>query len=194
MAGTRSVFVRMFDRPSGLPGRIGAILMARLNAPVAAAVLESLEVEPSDAVLEVGFGPGVGIERAAELASSGYVAGVDVSQPMVDRARRRNADAVEAGLVDLRQGSAEDLPFEDGAFDAAFAINTVHAWADQAAGVSEMVRVLAPGGRVALVSTKHAGRPDEPLAALLGAAGFERVHHRPQFDGEFVLGRKPEPR
>lgn len=181
----------MFNRPSGIPGRIGAVVMARMNDSVAADVLDQLDVGPTDAVLEIGFGPGVGIEQAVELASEGFVAGVDVSELMVDRAKRRNEPAIEAGHLDLRQRSVEDLPFDDGTFDAAFSINSVHAWPDQPAGVSEIYRVLEPGGRVALVLTKHAGQPDEPLGDLLGTAGFERIEHLPRVDGVGVMGRKP---
>lgn len=191
MTHDESVFDRMFNRPSGLPGRIGALLMARMNGSVAAAVLDGLEVDRTAAVLEVGFGPGVGIEHAAARAPDGYVAGVDVSELMVERARRRNATAVETSPVDLRTGSVEDLPFDDETFDAAFSVNSVHAWPDQPAGANELYRVLEPGGRVALVLTKHAGQPDEPLDALLRTAGFERIRHLSQIDGAAVVGSKP---
>lgn len=184
---------RMFTQPSGLSGRIGAMLMAHMNTTVAANVVDYLEIGSTDAVLEIGFGPGAGIEYAAETAEEGYVAGVDVSELMVERATRRNEAAIDAGLVDLRQGSVDDLPFEDETFDAAFSINSLYAWPDQHAGLAEIHRVLHPEGIVAIVLTKHAGRPDEPLEDLLRAAGFDRIREIAGVEGECIRGRKPEP-
>jgi SAM-dependent methyltransferase len=72
-----------------------------------------LDIKPNDKVLEVGFGPGLGIELAAGLTSTGYVAGVDPSNEMIAQATARNEDAIKARRVDLRLGSAGSLPFED---------------------------------------------------------------------------------
>lgn len=191
MGDDSSVLDRMFNHPSGLPGRIGAILMTRMNGSVSVDVVDHFDLEPTDSVLEIGFGPGLGIERAVEAAPNGYVAGVDVSAMMVERATRRNERVVDAGRVDLRRGSVEDLPFPDKTFDAAFSINSLHAWPDQRAGLDEIRRVLRPGGTVAIVLTKHAGRPDEPLEELLRAAGFERVRSTTNVGGECVHGCKP---
>jgi ubiquinone/menaquinone biosynthesis C-methylase UbiE len=93
--------------------------MARMNADCGAWVSDLLEVGPNDRVLEVGFGPGVIIQRLAELAAAGHVAGVDQSREMVEQARARNATAIRDGRVDLRHGSVENLPFDDDSFDKA---------------------------------------------------------------------------
>ena len=191
MTENESLFDRMFSYPSGLQGRIGAALMVRMNASVAADVVELLEIEPTDSILEIGFGPGVGIEYAAELASEGYVAGIDISELMVERARRRSKTAVDAGRVDLRRGSVDDLPFAERTFDAAFSINSLHAWPAQRAGLREIRRVLRPGGTIAIVLTKHAGSPDAPLEELLETTGFERVQTVEQVDADCVLGALP---
>lgn len=180
----------MFGRPSGVLGRVGARLMSRMNADAAAAVVDELDVAPTDAVLEVGFGPGIGVERAAQAAADGFVAGVDYSEMMVERATRRNEAAIEEGRVDLRYGSATDLPFEDASFDAAFSVNSLHVWPDQRAGLAELFRVLKPGGTVAITLTAYAGEPDEPVEALLRERGFEDV--RRTEPTETVLGTKPD--
>src|SRR5215216_1885262 len=69
-----------------------------------------LGVEPTDRVLEIGFGPGIAICELSRRATRGLVCGVDHSAVMVRQATRRNAAAVRAGRVDLRLGSAEQLP------------------------------------------------------------------------------------
>ena len=77
MSIVRTIFMRAFGRPQGVLGRLGGVIMARMNADCGAWVAGLLEVRPDDAVLEVGFGPGVIIQRLANLASSGRVAGIE---------------------------------------------------------------------------------------------------------------------
>ena len=74
---SHAILIRMFGRPKGGLGRLGGIIMARMNRKVAAWAIDLLAVHPSDRALEVGFGPGVGIQLLAESASSGQVVGVD---------------------------------------------------------------------------------------------------------------------
>jgi len=124
--------------------------MAHTNADCGAWVTALLEIGSCDSVLEVGFGPGVIIQRLSQLAVAGHIAGIDPSQEMVAQARARNATAIKNGRVDLRRGSVEHLPFDDNAFDKALAINSMQVWPDSAAGLREMRRVIKPSGRVAL--------------------------------------------
>jgi ubiquinone/menaquinone biosynthesis C-methylase UbiE len=135
-----------------------------------------LDVQPHDRVLEIGFGPGVGIELLVSLLSSGRVAGVDDSEEMVEQARVRNAEAIKTGRVELRRGSVETLPFEHETFDKALAINSMQVWPDAVAGLREIRRVMKPGGRVVLGFTRHSGQPKEGLTDVLTAAGFAGVH------------------
>src|SRR3954454_16610312 len=111
MSVMRTILMQMFGRPRGVPGRLGGIIMAHTNADCGAWVIELLEIGPNDSVLEVGFGPGVIIQRLSKLA--GPIAGIDPSQEMVAQARARIATAIEDGRVDLRHGSVEHLPFDD---------------------------------------------------------------------------------
>ena len=151
--------MRMFGRPRGALGRLGGVIMARSNAAIARSVISLLDVHPGDQVLEVGFGPGVGIQLLAKAAPAGRVAGVDCSKDMVEQARARNAEAIASGGVDLRHGSVESLPFEASTFDAVLAINSMQVWPDAMAGLRELRRVVRPGGRVALGFTPHSGSP-----------------------------------
>lgn len=99
MSFVKSLFMRAFGRPTGFLGRLGGIIMARTNQRIAQRAIELLDVQPSDKVLEIGFGLGVGIKLLASSASSGWVAGIDPSEEMVEQARARNANALElAGL------------------------------------------------------------------------------------------------
>jgi SAM-dependent methyltransferase len=98
---------------------------------------------PPARVLDVGCGTGT---LAARLAGSGYeVTGLDPSAGMLSHLRAR------APQVEAIQGSATEMPFGDGEFDLSLSVATMHHIADPAAvrsALTEMVRVVRPGGRV----------------------------------------------
>ena len=172
MSAMRSILMRMFGHPKGLLGKLGGIIMARMNADCGSWVSDLLEIRPNDRVLEVGFGPGVVIERLSKLATAGHVAGIDQSQEMVEQARARNATAIQSGRVDLRCGSVESLPFDGNTFGKALAINSMQLWPDAITGLREIQRVVKPGGGIALGFTPYSGQPNRGLTEALLAAGF----------------------
>jgi SAM-dependent methyltransferase len=90
-----------FRKPSGMLGRLIGNGMARGNEPEARWTIDLLNIQPDSRVLEIGFGPGVAIEYAAQQAVQGHVSGIDYSETMVQVARKRNASAIRNGLVDL---------------------------------------------------------------------------------------------
>ncbi|MDQ3774117.1 MAG: class I SAM-dependent methyltransferase [Pseudomonadota bacterium] len=188
---SHAILMRMFGRPKGGLGRLGGIIMARMNRKVAAWAIDLLAVHPSDRALEVGFGPGVGIQLLAESASSGQVVGVDPSKEMVEQAAVRNAKAIKANRVNLREGSVEQLPFEDAFFNSALAVNSMQVWPDAVAGLREIRRVLKTGGRIALAFTRHSGQPKSGLTDALVAADFRGARLTETDDGFCVLATKP---
>jgi ubiquinone/menaquinone biosynthesis C-methylase UbiE len=184
------VLMRMFGRPEGLLGRLGGVILAQVNRPFAREVIALLEVRASDKILEVGFGPGVGIELLAEAAPMGTIAGIDPSKEMVEQAARRNAAAIRTGAVVLHQGTAEGMPFADDAFDRVLAINSMQVWPDPAAGLRQIRRVLAGGGRVALGFTPNSGQPRAGVTEMLSAAGFDDARLVDLRGGFCALARK----
>jgi ubiquinone/menaquinone biosynthesis C-methylase UbiE len=155
----RKVLMRMFGRPEGVLGRLGGVIMARMNRDAATQIIEMLDIRPDDKVLAVGFGPGVAIQLVLDRVPAGSVAGIDYSQEMV-----RQAAALRNRRVDLRYGSVERLPFADEAFDKALAINSMQAWPDARTGLREIQRVLKRGGIVALGFTVNSGQRREAVA------------------------------
>lgn len=171
-----SILMHMFGRPKGILGKLGGIILARTNREFAYSVIGLLDVQANDRALEVGFGPGVGIQLLAKLASAGYVTGVDYSEEMVEQATVRNREEIAAGLVDLRQGSVESLPFENNIFDKVLAINSMQVWSDTLVGLREMRRVMKVGGRMALGFTPNSGQSSTGLTEMLTTAGFTEVY------------------
>jgi len=170
---TRALIERSFGHPRGLLGRAGGWLMARRHRALNAWVIESLELAEDHRVLEVGFGPGVAIEHLVAAVPRGRVAGVDPSAEMVLMARARNLEAVESGRVTLTLGTAGHLPFDDATFDRALAVNNLQHWPDPHAGLRELLRVLEPGGKLAVAFAHPALQADAGWLEWLADAGFE---------------------
>jgi ubiquinone/menaquinone biosynthesis C-methylase UbiE len=150
---------QQYPCPQGVMGRIAGELMVRQHTKETAWTVALAEVQPTDHVLEIGFGAGKAIALLAEIATRGFVAGVDLSPTMVKRAQKRNAPGLRAGRVTLLQGEAALLPFENRQFDRVVSIHTFYFWSDPLAVLTECFRVLKPGGR--LVITLATGKTEE---------------------------------
>src|SRR5262245_14693096 len=145
-----------FARPRGPIGRLAGMIMAYENRERNAWAVSLLKVQPTDRVLEIGFGPGLAIARVAVLATHGFVAGVDHSPTMVRVATERNAAAVRNRRVTLQHGSVLALPFESDSFNKVLAVNSLHHWPDPLGGLREAWRVLMPGGSLLVVEQPRA--------------------------------------
>jgi len=165
------MFQKMIDdqyrRPSGWLGRWIGRKMAQQHIPENEWTVHLLNPQPEDRILEIGFGPGIAIERVAPHLKEGHIAGVDFSQTMVKAARKRNAKAVEAGHVDLRYGDVLHLPFSDGSFDKVYSIHSIYFWPRPVDGLREIYRVLKTGGTLILTILPKekwgTGDPDKPV-------------------------------
>jgi ubiquinone/menaquinone biosynthesis C-methylase UbiE len=200
---------RQFGNPSGLFGRFVGNGMARGNVYDAHWTLSLLDLQPDSRVLEIGFGPGVSTQYASQEASNGFVAGIDHSAAMVQTARRRNAAAIQAGRVDLKQGDVTSLPYPGESFDKVFSIHSIYFWTKPADALKELRRVLKPEGLLAITIKPKDAWPEgqrgeistrtlylgPEVATLLSDAGFRQVRvevcpEQDKFPGVCVLGVK----
>jgi SAM-dependent methyltransferase len=117
--------------------------VGRYGAALAAALLDVADVPTGARALDVGCGPGALTTALAGRLGAARVAAVDPSEPLVAACRARVPRA------DVRTATAEELPFDDCAFDAVLSQLVVNFLADPTGGVAEMARVTAPGGVVA---------------------------------------------
>ncbi len=125
--------------------------MGRWSRPLAPQLADLAGVRPGLNALDVGCGPGALTSELAARLGADAVAAVDPSAPFVAAARERHPG------VDVRQASAEALPFPDATFDATLALLVVHFMADPVAGLADMARVTRPGGVVAASVWDFAG-------------------------------------
>lgn len=116
-------------------------------------------------VLDVACGPG-NFTRffGTQLTGDGIAIGFDISRPMLEQAVRRN----RGERVAYVRGDARNLPFDDGTFDAVCCYAALYLVPEPLAIVNELIRVLAPGGRIALMTSYGRGR--EPVRSVLSLA------------------------
>ena len=114
---------RQGRRPHGSFGYVVAWIMAGETAGENQQTLRLLDLQAGDAVLEVGFGHGRTLARAAEIAHRGHVSGIDFSDVMVDVASRRNRCAIAGGRMELHHAGSRSLPFADNQFDKAYSVH-----------------------------------------------------------------------
>jgi len=184
----------------------GRVLMAGVDMGAEhRTALEMLAIAPGDRVLDVACGTG-GFTRefARAAAPGGVVVGVDASRTMLAQAVREGGDAryVRAG--------AGALPFGDASFDAVCCFAALYLIEEPFAAVDEIARVLAPGGRVALLSSVARGplpaawadalvRPvtgirifgRDELTRALRRNGLVDVRRHMRGLAQFVSGRRP---
>jgi SAM-dependent methyltransferase len=128
-------------------------LMGRYLPTLAPAFADAAGVRPGMRVLDVGCGPGGLTRELVDRIGADAVAAIDPSPPFVRACRERNPG------VDVREGVAEALPFDDDSFDAALASLVVGFLQDADAGARQMVRVTRPGGVVAACFWDVTGMP-----------------------------------
>ena len=168
-----------------------------------------LGLADEERVLDVACGPGnFSREFARAVGPEGLVVGLDASRTMLERGVEETRGA-RVGNLALVRGDAAALPFTDGSFDAACCFAALHLFADPFAALDEIKRVLAPGGRIALMTSVRRQltvRPLKPLVErssgmklfeageITGALtdrGFTGIHQRLAGVVQFVGARLP---
>jgi len=115
----------------------------------AEAAIAAADLKPGASVLDVACGPGT---LALMLArDAGRVDGIDFSQAMLDCFAKRIARDDHRNIA-IRHGDAQQLPYADNSFDAAFSMFGLMFFPDRAKGFSEIYRTLKPGGTAAITS------------------------------------------
>jgi len=144
--------------------------MGRYSVPLAGQLADWLEVGAGQRALDVGCGPGALTGHLVRRLGADHVAAVDPSAPFVEACRSRFPG------VDVRQGAAESLPYDDGAFDVAAACLVAHFMTDPVGGLAEMRRVTRDGGWVGATVWDLAGSR-APMAPLWDAVAELAPEH-----------------
>lgn len=155
------------------------------RAPCRAAVAEMNRLPPSR-ILEIGVGTGISLPL---YDRKHRITGIDLSEEMLARARKRVAEEGLSHVEGLDVGDAGALAFPDGGFDAAMAMFVITVVPDPQKVLAEMERVVRPGGQVILVSHFSVEKGPRAFAERHLSRFSARLGWRPNFPIETVLGR-----
>jgi trans-aconitate methyltransferase len=177
--------VAQFAQPTGLWGNIAGLIMAHRpsNLERNAWAISLLNLQPSDRVLEIGFGPGVAIQKMSEIVPHGVIWGIDHSEVMFRQASKRNQQAISAGRVRLALTSVSQLPAFDGPFDKILDVNGFQFWDKKIEVLRQLREQLRLGGIIALVhqprnlgaTEADAAEAGERFTRDLELAGFKDI-------------------
>jgi ubiquinone/menaquinone biosynthesis C-methylase UbiE len=198
---------RQGRKPSGLLGHIVARIMAKETANENDFALGLLQLQPQDAVLEIGCGHGDTLAKAAKLASRGLLCGVDFSATMNRVATRRHRRLLGNKRIEFRLASSDKLPFPDQSFDKILAVHTIYFWKAPLDHLTEARRVMKPGGvfvlgfrpaedpgfQATFPSEVYHIRREAEIAKLATEAGFAvelRRRTRGDMQFSFVMGTR----
>ena len=165
--------------------------MEQDHLPIVLPVLDRMRLVPDDNVLDVGCGAGWLARLIAERVPEGRVVGIDVSDEMIRRARRNNAE-LENTMFAI--GEAEEIPWDANFFTHVISVEAAYYWPSPKTALREMFRVLRENGRAWLLinyyrENVHAHQWQQALnvpvhlfsadewASLFVDAGFSEVRH-----------------
>ena len=142
-------FYRQFGNPQGLTGEFVGYLLAIKNQKRTDWVISLMNIKPTDEILEIGYGPGIAIEKISQRLISGSITGIDVSEVMQKQAVKRNFAEVKKGKVRLLKGSVDDLN-ENERFNKIFGINVHLFWKKPVDEINKLKMYLKQNGEITL--------------------------------------------
>lgn len=139
-----------YRKPTGTLGKSMGKIFDSSNKQQNDWTISLLQIEPTDYVLEIGFGSGRSIKNISKSVTKGFVAGIDFSKVMIEQAVKRNSAAIKSGLVELKLADASSIPYPDKFFDKVFAVYVIYFWPDPVKTLKKIHRVVKPNGRIAI--------------------------------------------
>jgi SAM-dependent methyltransferase len=198
-------------KPTGWLGRIMVRGMNTGHSKLTNWGLGHISIRKNDTILDVGCGGGGTIRKLARTATEGKVYGVDYSEESLRIGTKTNRRWIEAGRVEIRQGSVSSLPYPDDMFDLVTAIESHYFWPDLINDMKEVLRVLKPGGMLLMMGGAYRGgkydQRNQQLVELANmayhsvdefdrlfcAVGFAQVQVFEDFDRGWICGKGSKP-
>ncbi|KAK2885884.1 hypothetical protein Q8A67_016721 [Cirrhinus molitorella] len=140
---------KQLGRPTySLTGWLVSKFFKRKNKILEENAVKLCNIQPNDTVLELGHGPGLGLQAALQLLTGreGKLIGVDYSQYMHEMASKHMKEQISRGKVVLYCSDLVNMPIEENTVDKVFHCNCYYFWPDLKAGARAIHRVMKPGG------------------------------------------------
>jgi ubiquinone/menaquinone biosynthesis C-methylase UbiE len=137
-------------QPQGESGIEVAAELYSANKHFIHTVIDVLQIEDNDNILEVGPGSALHVKYLFEKSQNIHYTAVDISETMVEMAKRVNDDLIKQDKAEFFLGSSDSLPFDDNSFDKIFTVNTIYFFDEIEAHLKEIRRVLKPEGKVCI--------------------------------------------
>jgi ubiquinone/menaquinone biosynthesis C-methylase UbiE len=196
-----SALAKQLRKPSGFFGKIVAKMMEFRNRNSYKEIIRKLSPGPGDHILEIGYGPGLGIYQIASSYPDCRINGIDYSELMFAKASLRNKKFIENGIVNLKHGDFLTLDPGKDQFDKIFCVNVIYFWNDLNVAFTKILNMLAEKGAFLiymehmdnLEKTKLLGDfckyPIEKVEAELKLAGFTEIEYN-LAGGYFITAKK----
>jgi cyclopropane fatty-acyl-phospholipid synthase-like methyltransferase len=136
---------KQFRKPSGFWGKIVSGLMIKGNRPAYDTLLKDMDVQSGEKILEIGYGPGIGIHLLATAVNC-QIYGVDFSELMYKKASKRNKKFIEKSNVKLLYGDFMETLINTEGFDKVFCLNVVYFWENLIPPFIKIKSLLKDGG------------------------------------------------
>ena len=137
-------------QPEGETGKKLGFDMNKGNQYISLNSYKHLNPKNGSHILEIGMGNVFFIKDLLNLAENLQYSGADFSPTMVNEAELINKQFVDAGSVEFKCASIENLPYNNHKFDGITTTNTLYFWPDPEANIRELYRVLKPGGKLVI--------------------------------------------
>src|SRR5579875_2795782 len=124
----RKFIASQFKKPAGLFGIFSSNLMIKNNQKNYDRLIKDLNIQPHNKILEIGYGPGIGVRMIANLCSTCTIHGIDFSKLMFKKASKYNKQYIDNGKMQLQYGDFLKVPIEDSTYDKVFCLNAVYFW------------------------------------------------------------------
>lgn len=186
----RNFIAGQFKKPTGLFGNYSSRIMIRGNHDKYSTLIKDMDIKADDKILEIGYGPGVGIQMICHLCTTCTIHGIDFSRLMFKKASKYNKSAIGQSKVQLQFGDYLESNFTQNQYDKIFCLNVIYFWDELSKPLQKTLSLLKTNGvfyiymaSAHFLNEKKA--PDtvfnkysiEQVVTALNSAGFSRVEH-----------------
>ena len=198
----REFIASQFKKPEGLFGIFTSNMMVKNNRKNYERLIKDLDLHSNFKLLEIGYGPGIGITMIEEQCPTCTVDGIDFSKLMFRRASKYNKQYINNNKVALWHGDFLQLPVTDKQYDRIFCVNVIYFWNSLKEPFEKVFSLLKQGGSFHIYMAgpkflKDKSAPDsvfskysiEQVTEQLKAAGFTAVQHATE-NGHHIKARK----